>query len=132
MKTHLKAIAATVSILLVILVAALVWKSQNAPHRIDTPATIDPVALKHADQASEYRLQGNDSQSVEEYKKSLEIQPDPDVQIQLGISLVRAGRREEAIKTLREVAQQSGRAGDAAKVILDRVERDPNWGTVKK
>lgn len=125
MKNRVKIIAATVSILLVILAASLVWKSQNAPA---TPAAIDPLALRYADQANDYKLQGKYSQAVEEYKKSLQIQPDPDVQIQLGVTLVRAGRREEGIQTLREVAQTSGRAGDAAKVILGKVERDPQYG----
>ena len=131
MKKHVKAIATTASILFVILVAALVWKSQNAPATNVTPE-IDPIALKYANQANDYNIQGKHSQAVEDYKKSLQIQPDPDVQIQLGVTLVRAGRREEAIKTLREVAQKSGRAGDAAKSILNSVERNPNWGTEKE
>ena len=128
MKNHVKSIAAGVSILFVVLAAFLMWKSHNAP-ALDLPGTIDPLALQHENKATEYVIQHKYSQAVEEYRKSLQIQPNPNIQIQLGVTLVRAGRREEGIEMLREVAQNSGPAGPDAKIILDKVESNPNLGT---
>lgn len=138
MQKNVRTIVVSVVCLLAILAGTLLW-TRNSPNVGETGTTQPSVrptpdpnnALGLSIAATQDKVDGNYAQAVEKLRQSVKIQPNPDVQIQLAIALLRVGKREEAIKTLREVAQNSDRAGDAAKVILAKVERDPNWGKPK-
>lgn len=89
-------------------------------------------AAKASEQADAYLLLRNFPAAITAFKQSLSIEPNADIQIALGVTLARAGRRDEAMNEMQEVAQQGGRAGDTAQKILAKMQKNPNWGLGKK
>lgn len=113
-----KTIAATL-IILVLLAGAWMWTKSMPAGR----------ATQLQVRASEYMVQRNFPRAIEEYKKSLQFQYNPDTKLGLGVALARAGRRDEAMQVLEELAQDQNevRVSKTAKKMLAKMERDPQW-----
>lgn len=84
-------------------------------------------ASRHQQQADKYLEQRNFSAAAGEFQQALRIKPDPDTHFVLGVTLARAGRRDEAMQTLRDAAQGQTKAAVAAKRMLDRMKREPRF-----
>ena len=108
--------------------------SQASPYPTPDMSKLDPRALDIQIKAGRYESQGKFDEAVKLYKQSLQIQDTPSVKIRLGSNLAKAGHREEALKTLKEVAENHPQtwAGETAQRLFTNIERNPNWGMPKK
>lgn len=143
MERYSKPIIAVIIFLIVAVMGAL-WRRTSSQSDGDNGAnaaeiaqiikelpTPNPRAQGLSVAATQDMAGRNYAQAVEKLRQSLEIQPNPETQMQLAFALLKVRKRAEAIQLLRSVAQgQSDARQDAAKILV-KAERDPNWGAPK-
>lgn len=144
-----KTIAAAVLLLLVLLVGRLMWTksvqepdvavnqpnvSQASVYPTPDVSKINPRAADMMAKASLYDTQRKYKEAIELYERALQIEDNPTARLLLSNTLARAGRRQEAMKMLKELvqAQPETWVGDSAKRSLARFEKNPNWGLPKQ
>lgn len=89
-------------------------------------------AVSRANAADEYLLKNDFPRAINAFQESLRLDPNhpsyKDIKFTLGVTFARAGRRDEAMAVMKELAQTDDRVGKSAKKVLLKMERNPNWG----
>jgi len=83
-------------------------------------------ARQASERADKYLLQRNFSAAAAELRESIRLKPNRDLQYTLGITLMRGGRRDEAMAVMQELSAQSDRIGGYARTTLAKMRANPN------